>query len=133
MGSFQYQFTEGSHCAWKDFCVLKWSPAFFTEDPNTAKAEIQIKQTQTKSGLQCQRWDSQSPHEHMFTDVANFPDANITDAEAFCRSPQPQVGAYAYPWCLTSDPNTRLDHCKVAKLQQGSVYICLFWKSLDCL
>ena len=120
MDSFQYQCTEGSHCVLKDFCVLKWSPAFFTEDPNTAKAEIHIKQTQTKSGLQCQRWDSQSPHKHKFTDVANFPDANITNAEAFCRSPQ--AGVYAYPWCFTTDPDTPEENCNVAKLQQGTVY-----------
>ena len=99
---------------------FKMVTCLFYRGSQTAKAEIHIKQTQTKSGLQCQRWDSQSPHKHKFTDVANFPDANITNAEAFCRSPQ--AGVYAYPWCFTTDPDTPEENCNVAKLQQGTVY-----------
>ena len=80
------------------------------------KTEILIKQTRTKSGLQCQRWDSQSPRKHKFTDVANFPDANLEDAGSFCRCPE--SSPFCYPWCFTRDPDTRAEECDMDRLQQ---------------
>ena len=85
------------------------------------KTEILIKQTRTKSGLQCQRWDSQSPHKHKFTDVANFPDANLEDAGSFCRCPE--SSPFCYPWCFTRDPDTRAEECDMDRLQQGRHHI----------
>ena len=86
-----------------------------------AKAEILIKQTRTKSGLQCQRWDSQSPHTHIFAENQRFPDKNLEDAASFCRCPQRT--SYCHPWCYTLDSETRREECEMGKLQQGSPYI----------
>ena len=55
----------------------------------------------TKSGLECQRWDSQSPHPHSYT---------VTDGENYCRNPdQGSEG----PWCLTLDPGTEWEYCNI--------------------
>ncbi len=43
--------------------------------------------SQTKTGKTCQRWDSQSPHEHTRNDIAAFPDLTLQDAANFCRNP----------------------------------------------
>ena len=55
----------------------------------------------TSSGLPCQRWDSQTPHEHKFTNLAN--------ASNFCRNPNGDIT----PWCYTTDPKIKMDHCQV--------------------
>ena len=80
-----------------------------------AKAEFLNKQTQTKSGIQCQRWDSQIPHEHEYKLVG--PLSDLGSAGAFCRSPE-QTG-YSYPWCFTTDPKKRWEYCAADTLPQG--------------
>lgn len=59
----------------------------------------------------CQRWDSQYPHEHNFTNDALFPaDGSVVDAENYCRNPNSSMGK---PWCFTSDPARRRDTCRI--------------------
>ncbi|XP_035682666.1 plasminogen-like [Branchiostoma floridae] len=60
----------------------------------------------TRSGVACQRWDSQTPHPHSRT-PENFPSAGLD--ENFCRNPDGE----AEPWCYTQDPNTRWDVCVI--------------------
>lgn len=61
----------------------------------------------TKSGRECQRWDSQAPHSHSRT-RNNYPDAGLTDN--FCRNPDGEdFGA----WCYTNDPEKRWEYCDV--------------------
>lgn len=63
----------------------------------------------TTSGKLCQRWDTQSPHPHSFTD-SNFPNNNITKSEAYCRDPG---GVRGEPWCYTTDPSVEWETCDI--------------------
>ena len=67
-------------------------------------------QSITKSGRQCQRWDSQSPHRHSYTADSMFPDATVADAGNFCRNPG---GQKAGLWCYTSDRTKQWEYCDV--------------------
>eukprot|EP00058_Branchiostoma_floridae_P014529 XP_002600017.1 hypothetical protein BRAFLDRAFT_74138 [Branchiostoma floridae] len=60
----------------------------------------------TQTGKTCQRWDSQTPHEHDRT-PANYPAGGLVDN--YCRNPD---GWYAI-WCYTTDPSQRWDYCDV--------------------
>ncbi|XP_005410270.1 PREDICTED: hepatocyte growth factor-like protein isoform X3 [Chinchilla lanigera] len=58
----------------------------------------------TTAGVPCQRWDSQSPHQHRF-----LPEKYACKdlRENFCRNPD---GSEA-PWCFTSRPGMRVAFC----------------------
>ena len=58
----------------------------------------------TLSGLTCQRWDSQSPHQHSNT-PAKKPNAGLT--ENYCRNPDGESNI----WCYTTDPDKRWQYC----------------------
>ncbi|XP_028996569.2 plasminogen-like [Betta splendens] len=62
----------------------------------------------TQNGFTCQRWDSQTPHEHSYSPSAH-PEKNLE--ENYCRNPSgdPQ------PWCFTTDPSKRWDFCSVPR------------------
>lgn len=55
----------------------------------------------TKTGIPCQRWDSQTPHKHKFDELA--------DHENYCRNPDEDNG----PWCYTTNDTQRYDFCPV--------------------
>ena len=59
----------------------------------------------TKNGLECQRWDSQEPHDHNFSDLE----------ENYCRNPDGSDGA----WCYTTDPDVRWELCDVPTCDDG--------------
>ena len=54
----------------------------------------------TESGLTCQMWSVNTPHEHSYTDVGEH---------NYCRDPFGELKA----WCLTTDPGTRWEWCDV--------------------
>uniref|UniRef100_A0A8C7INE6 Hepatocyte growth factor a n=1 Tax=Oncorhynchus kisutch TaxID=8019 RepID=A0A8C7INE6_ONCKI len=58
----------------------------------------------TPSGVTCQRWDSQFPHNHTYS-PQNYKCKDLR--ENYCRNPD---GA-EIPWCFTTDPNQRLAFC----------------------
>ncbi|XP_078617867.1 fibrocystin-L-like isoform X2 [Branchiostoma floridae x Branchiostoma japonicum] len=60
----------------------------------------------TNTGKTCQRWDSQTPHEHSRT-PANNPSSGLE--ENYCRNPDNEPGV----WCYTTDPNSRWEPCDV--------------------
>jgi len=62
-------------------------------------------QTQTISGKQCQRWDSQTPQEHSRTPT-NYPDSGLESN--LCRNPDAEPTI----WCYTMDPNLRWEACQ---------------------
>ena len=65
----------------------------------------------TVTGKECQRWDKQTPHSHVFNDAVWFPDASVEDAENYCRNPgKEQPGG---PWCYTTDSSVRWEYCNV--------------------
>ena len=80
----------------KEFCVdLDLTPSY--------KETI----SSTLSGLTCQRWDSQSPHKHHYTDPSFFPDATLEDVANYCRTPD----GSSWPWCFTTSPDVRSEIC----------------------
>ena len=57
--------------------------------------------SRTKSGEECQRWDSQVPHKH----------GQVSGVEGnFCRNPD---GEPEGPWCYTMSPSKRWEYCNV--------------------
>ncbi|TKS73369.1 Hepatocyte growth factor Hepatopoietin-A [Collichthys lucidus] len=56
------------------------------------------------TGLTCQRWDSQYPHNHTFIPEA-YPCKDLR--ENYCRNPDGQE----LPWCFTTDPRVRTMFC----------------------
>ena len=58
----------------------------------------------TLSGLQCQRWDSQSPQKHSNT-PAKKPNSGLI--ENYCRNPDGETNI----WCYTTDENKRWELC----------------------
>jgi hypothetical protein len=63
-------------------------------------------QTKSKSGLNCQKWTSQSPHGHIRTND-NYPGLGVGDHN-FCRNPDGETGGI---WCYTTDSNVRWEFC----------------------
>ena len=61
----------------------------------------------TLNGLTCQRWDSQTPHKHHYTDPSLFPEATLEDAANYCRTPD----GSEWPWCFTTSPEVRSQLC----------------------
>lgn len=62
----------------------------------------------TESGIPCQRWDAEEPHDLFFT-PKDFPNDGLI--ENYCRNPSPEVDNRA--WCYTTDPDKRWEFCKV--------------------
>ncbi|CAM9358488.1 unnamed protein product [Lampetra fluviatilis] len=59
----------------------------------------------TRLGIQCQRWDSKSPHKPII-DVKNYPKAGLE--RNFCRNPDNDRHG---PWCYTTDLEQEWDYC----------------------
>ena len=62
----------------------------------------------TVSGLPCQRWDSQSPHSHSYSDPWSFPDATMIEVSNYCRNPDLEDDL----WCFTTT-SVRWESCAV--------------------
>ncbi|XP_052025692.1 plasminogen [Apodemus sylvaticus] len=79
--------------------------------------------SKTMSGLDCQAWDSQSPHAHGYI-PAKFPSKNLK--MNYCRNPDGEPR----PWCFTTDPNKRWEYCDIPRCTTsppppGPTYQCL--------
>ncbi|KAK3087884.1 hypothetical protein FSP39_012023 [Pinctada imbricata] len=58
----------------------------------------------TKTGRECQRWDSQFPHDHKYS--------SLSAHENFCRNPN---GEQPFPWCYTTDSKIKWDYCDIER------------------
>lgn len=56
----------------------------------------------TETGITCQRWDKQEPHQHKFW--------ALVDQDNYCRNPDGD----SRPWCYTIDPDIEFDYCKIS-------------------
>lgn len=70
----------------------------------------------TWTGLECQRWDSQSPNQHRWNKAEDFPDETLYDAANYCRNPDTKSGG---PWCYTTNPNKTWEYCDVPFCRGG--------------
>ncbi|XP_029910495.1 hepatocyte growth factor [Myripristis murdjan] len=60
----------------------------------------------TESGKECQRWDLDEPHKHLYH-PKRYPDKGLDDN--YCRNPD---GRHR-PWCFTTDPHTPWEYCNI--------------------
>ncbi|GFY53851.1 tyrosine-protein kinase transmembrane receptor Ror2 [Trichonephila inaurata madagascariensis] len=68
----------------------------------------------TKSGIPCQKWDSQDPHHHNRPPMV-FPE--VLNSENYCRN---AGGEEPMPWCYTIDPRIRWQHCDIPRCENNS-------------
>ena len=62
--------------------------------------------SETKTGVECQKWTDQAPHAHENT-PENVKDAGLGEHN-YCRNPDDETeGA----WCYTTDPDNRWEYC----------------------
>ncbi|XP_045168669.2 plasminogen-like [Mercenaria mercenaria] len=107
-GSRPWCYTTGSK-RW-DYCDVEICTFDFCHDDKSWKYRGFA--TRTQDGLECQRWDSQSPHTHKYGNMPmKFPEATVSEAENYCRDPSWS----GYTWCYTTDPNIRWQKCNVKK------------------
>ncbi|XP_068198816.1 plasminogen [Antennarius striatus] len=62
----------------------------------------------TANGFTCQRWDSQSPHNHGY-DPSALSDKYLEGN--YCRNPDGEPR----PWCFTNSPSKRWDFCSIPR------------------
>jgi hypothetical protein len=55
----------------------------------------------TESGINCQRWDKQNPHQHNYW--------NLEDQENFCRNPDNSNR----PWCFSMNGTVGREYCRI--------------------
>ena len=73
----------------------------------------------TVNGLTCQRWDSQNPHTHRYTNPKLFPEETLEDVANYCRTPD----GNGLPWCFTTSPEVRSKDCYI------DMRLCSRWKT----
>lgn len=61
----------------------------------------------TKTGIPCQKWDSQKPHTHIQPPKV-FP--QVQNAENYCRN---AGGEEPSPWCYTMNESVRWQLCDI--------------------
>ena len=80
----------------------------------------------TATGLQCQRWDRNYPHDNFYKNPSLFTFAStLSDVENYCRNPDDNT----LTWCYTIDlSNTaRWQHCAVPVCEGKLILLgCLF-------
>ncbi|XP_037376584.1 plasminogen isoform X1 [Talpa occidentalis] len=79
--------------------------------------------SKTMSGIECQAWDSQTPHAHGYL-PSKFPSKNLK--MNYCRNPDGEPR----PWCFTTNPQKRWEFCDIPRCTtppppSGPTYQCL--------
>jgi len=75
----------------------------------------------TLSGIRCQKWSENSPHEHGYLDISWFADYAtnprfiIHDVENYCRNPSVLSSSDARPWCFTTSEDIEYEFCDIPR------------------
>lgn len=72
----------------------------------------------TVTGLPCQMWDSNTPHNHDYN--------KLTNDQNYCRN----TDSSKAPWCMTMDPSVRWGYCDVPRCGKMALF---YWYSLKIL
>lgn len=136
------------------YCVFLYCLVYLLECVNGLGTDYRGTKAKTKSGKECQRWLAKVPHrpKYVYTSLLlcrftyyiiffyNFsyisflcvccsitPQSHpLADLESnFCRNPDSDSGG---PWCYTTDPTTRWEHCQVPSCT-GKVHfnLCFYY------
>ncbi|XP_071004513.1 hepatocyte growth factor-like [Oncorhynchus clarkii lewisi] len=107
-------------------------PWCFTTDPNVRHQDCGVPQCSqvecvscngesyrgpmdhTETGWECQRWDLEEPHKHLFH-PKRYPDKGLVDN--YCRNPDGRQR----PWCFTTNPHTLWEYCNITACSTDSV------------
>ncbi|XP_016322104.1 hepatocyte growth factor-like [Sinocyclocheilus anshuiensis] len=76
------------------------------------------KRSVTKSGAQCQLWNSKTPHEHNFLPLRH---KHRDLRENLCRNPDNTTTG---PWCFTTDPKIRHQDCSIPQCSEVECMTC---------
>src|SRR4051812_25450926 len=95
------------------FCMFDLRPTVLLFHSSECKSTLQGTEyagylSQTKTGLTCQKWSSQLPHQH--DNFTTFPDGGQASAWNYCRNPDSSTEG---PWCYTTDPGVIREYCDV--------------------
>ncbi|XP_062334499.1 muscle, skeletal receptor tyrosine-protein kinase [Osmerus eperlanus] len=71
----------------------------------------------TSSGVPCQPWNQQNPHQHRLS-AEVIPE--LRNAGSRCRNPG---GVSERPWCYTSNPNVRWEYCSIPRCGEVSATV----------
>ncbi|XP_052805089.1 uncharacterized protein LOC128234707 isoform X2 [Mya arenaria] len=63
----------------------------------------------TETGLECQRWDVDIPHDHNYHHDTFAGGQNQHEAGNYCRDTRGE----GQPWCYTTNPNVRWQYCGI--------------------
>ncbi|XP_058591815.1 plasminogen [Neofelis nebulosa] len=103
-----------------DYCDI---PECEDECMHCSGENYEGKISKTISGIECQSWNSQTPHAHGYI-PSKFPNKNLK--MNYCRNPDGEPR----PWCFTTDPNKRWEFCDIPRCTtppptSGPTYECL--------
>uniref|UniRef100_A0A8C5GTW9 Plasminogen n=1 Tax=Gouania willdenowi TaxID=441366 RepID=A0A8C5GTW9_GOUWI len=96
--------------------VLYEKNEYLLECVNGIGTDYRGTKTKTKSGKVCQRWEAKYPHRPNITPQSH-PRADLESN--FCRNPDADAGG---PWCYTSDPEKRWEHCNVPSCTEDCIH-----------
>ncbi|XP_069028459.1 plasminogen [Embiotoca jacksoni] len=96
--------------------VLYEKNEYLLECVNGIGTDYRGTKTKTKSAKLCQRWEAKFPHRPNVTPQSN-PRADLESN--FCRNPDGDSGG---PWCYTTDPSIRWEHCNVSSCTEECIH-----------
>ncbi|KAG7219107.1 hypothetical protein INR49_019315, partial [Caranx melampygus] len=99
-----------------EMVLRRTSAEYLLECVNGIGSDYRGTKSRTKTGKTCQRWEAKVPHRPNMTPQTH-PRADLESN--FCRNPDGDSGG---PWCYTTDPTTRWEHCNVPSCTEDCIH-----------